>query len=512
MDMIPFLRTLIECTLTMSAITLALWLLSPVLTRRYNVAGLYWAWCIVLLGFLIPFRFHAAKPPLTLPAEHRLSAPVFAASLPQPMPEPELEPEPVLALETAATDAPARALPTLTLAHLLAAAWLLGAAVSLLLRLHQHLRFLRTLRRWRKPPADPRYAAALLAAEASLGCVSGATLWICPAVTSPMMIGLFRPAILLPEIALEALELEIVLRHELVHWRRGDVWFRLCAMLASALHWFNPLLPLAARAQAFYGELSCDAVVTRGADLDMRQFYSETILRVIRRQHGPHTSLSTSFYAGKSGMKRRIFSIMDAAGKRIGGGIAAAVMLSLLCFGMVFALDAPEAAPAAAPTEAPTAAPAETPTVAPTIPPTVAPTGEPEPELIDAIESNEELLAKLHSGPPQHTWPLEEKARWLGASHGLPGAGDIPQEEALRIANEALLQKYGSSAWFSELTPYFSFIVDDSGYFEVPNWQIDYFDERDLTPGSFGRMVYEVKVSAKTGEVIYLMGPGEGNG
>jgi hypothetical protein len=53
-------------------------------------------------------------------------------------------------------------------------------------------------------------------------------------------------------------------------------------------------------------------------DNQAKQQYSETIIGVIRQQSQLKTILSTSFYGGKKGMKKRIFSIMDTSNKKMG--------------------------------------------------------------------------------------------------------------------------------------------------------------------------------------------------
>ncbi len=68
----------------------------------------------------------------------------------------------------------------------------------------------------------------------------------------------------------------------------------------------------------FMCEISCDAEITNNADADARRRYSETIIGVVNPKARFVAALSTSFYSGKKGMKKRISSIMDAEKKRAG--------------------------------------------------------------------------------------------------------------------------------------------------------------------------------------------------
>ena len=74
-------------------------------------------------------------------------------------------------------------------------------------------------------------------------------------------------------------------------------------LIATAFHWFNPIVYLIAKAIDIQCELSCDEKVVRGTNADIRVYYSETIIGVVRQQYKRKTALSTNFYGGKKGMK-----------------------------------------------------------------------------------------------------------------------------------------------------------------------------------------------------------------
>jgi beta-lactamase regulating signal transducer with metallopeptidase domain len=166
-----------------------------------------------------------------------------------------------------------------------------------------------------------------------------------PALHTPMVAGLVRPRILLPDEKLSTSELHFVFRHELTHVKRRDLWVKALQGLALCLHWWNPAMHLLHRALQIQCESACDEALLRGASLPTRQFYSETILSVIRRQ--PHAApiVSTGFYGGKKGMKKRITNILDMGHKRYGALLLAAVLL-MSSLGVLAASDsAPDNAP-----------------------------------------------------------------------------------------------------------------------------------------------------------------------
>ena len=70
-----------------------------------------------------------------------------------------------------------------------------------------------------------------------------------------------------------------IFRHELTHYKHGDLWLKLLLLAARCLHWFNPLVHLIARFAQEDIEAACDDAVVRGHDGAYRRAYGETILR-----------------------------------------------------------------------------------------------------------------------------------------------------------------------------------------------------------------------------------------
>ncbi len=59
-------------------------------------------------------------------------------------------------------------------------------------------------------------------------------LWLCPGVESPLLLGLWRPRVILPEEDLPEERLEMMLRHELNHYRGRDLWLKAIALVADS--------------------------------------------------------------------------------------------------------------------------------------------------------------------------------------------------------------------------------------------------------------------------------------
>lgn len=302
--MTAWLSTLLAFALTVSAVTLCALVLTPMLRNRVSARSLYLAWLAVLVCALIPIRPFSPRPAVTLspaPVARAVEVPVFAPRQTDTPVTPVSQPAaadfvPVYTGSTVSASSAVQPARTLQWSTVLCMVYLTGAALMLLGSLAHHARYLRMLRRWRKPISDRRILALYDALRDEMGVRRAIPIYLCQAVDSPMIAGIFRPCILLPENHLNLSELRLVLRHELTHYQRGDLYVKLLELLCVSLHWYNPLIYLARREIDYACEASCDERVMRGASLDDRQYYSETIITVIRRQRARGTVLSTSFY------------------------------------------------------------------------------------------------------------------------------------------------------------------------------------------------------------------------
>ena len=133
-------------------------------------------------------------------------------------------------------------------------------------------------RRLRADGHRPEPELAGLYARASAGARRPPELLQSAAVPVPMVVGLLRPRILLPERELSPEQWEGVLTHELVHWRRHDLWIKWLAVLARAVHWFNPAVWWLVRRLEQDCELSCDEQTVRRWDSPRRARYGELLL------------------------------------------------------------------------------------------------------------------------------------------------------------------------------------------------------------------------------------------
>ncbi len=144
-------------------------------------------------------------------------------------------------------------------------------------------------------------------------------LYVCPRISGPLAMGVFRSLVLLPASALTALspdQLEVVLAHELAHIRRGDYLWNMIQTMVETLFFFHPAVWWVSNNLRQQRELCCDDVAL--ACCSDPVVYATALLR-LEEQRSSHLHLAMALDGHRSGMslRERIVRILgDAPEKR----------------------------------------------------------------------------------------------------------------------------------------------------------------------------------------------------
>lgn len=129
---------------------------------------------------------------------------------------------------------------------------------------------------------------------------------------SPMVVGLRRPSVLIPESVFARVsreELQRILDHELAHLRRRDHWLMLLQKLIEAAYFFQPAVRFAARHLDEEREISCDD----RAALDQRNHYADSLIRICKAIVGKPSPapLAVGAVRSPSQLTHRIACLLD---------------------------------------------------------------------------------------------------------------------------------------------------------------------------------------------------------
>lgn len=334
------LNNLTQIGLTVSAVALVLFLLRKALKKRYPARAMCLVWAVLALRLLIPVQLTLPDPPVQVtPRTTYLTQTNFTPERLEQAGLPVLEQDGEITTRRWVTDEQAQTLQTfdeqawtaIDMGRVLLVLWGTGALLFAGWQMYRYLAFHHVLEK----SSHPAQRDALLTVFEEQKCVLGITrdipLRVTQAADCPMLAGFIKPALYLPDEALSEQDAAFIFRHELTHYKRGDLWLKLALVAARAVHWFNPLVHLMARFAQEDIELACDDAVVRGMDVDARRAYGETILRSVEAQVKKR-ALVSCFTGDKETLMRRFEGLFDKKVKKRGIAlvVAAAVLVGTL--------------------------------------------------------------------------------------------------------------------------------------------------------------------------------------
>lgn len=147
----------------------------------------------------------------------------------------------------------------------------------------------------------------LLRKRVSLSVEEEKNVFLSDAVSSPFILGVFRPKIFLPA-GLDEERKKAVLAHERAHLQRLDHVFKPLAFFVFSLHWFNPFCVLAYILLCRDIELACDERAVKRLDFEKRREYSQTLLDLsVDRKRIAACPLAF----GEVGVKKRVKNVLN---------------------------------------------------------------------------------------------------------------------------------------------------------------------------------------------------------
>lgn len=211
-----------------------------------------------------------------------------------------------------------------SLFYCLSLIWLLGAVFILIMKIVKYNLFLRTMRK------NSELNTTLSDIPKRLKVRKTAML------DAPLIVGLFKPILFLPDAELSDSDMNLVLMHELTHYKRGDLLYKWFMMAVQSVHWFNPIIYVVSRQIDVECEISCDFVVTSKLTETEQNNYMNMILDLLINSRSNLRPLTTQMASSKKILQRRFTMIKKKIkiNKKIAviSGILAAVILTTTVF------------------------------------------------------------------------------------------------------------------------------------------------------------------------------------
>ena len=130
-------------------------------------------------------------------------------------------------------------------------------------------------------------------------------------VPGACLVGILKPYIVLPVITAPK-DVKNVLIHEICHLKNRDQIWGILRLLCCAIHWFNPLVWLAASMSRTDCELRCDDRVTAPMDEAERKDYANVLVLATARRNMPGIGvMATGMTMTGKRLKNRVMAIVQ---------------------------------------------------------------------------------------------------------------------------------------------------------------------------------------------------------
>ena len=324
------LNNLMQIGLTVSLAALVPLILRRLMKKRYPARMVCVVWAILALRLLIPVQLTLPQAPVqVMPRTSYVVQSDQTAFRQAGLPVVQNPTRWVTGTQAQTLSAAdTGTVKTVDITDILLTLWLAGVIACVLWQGIGYYRLIRSLKGTSQPVERADLHTILQEQCADLVIDREIPLRVSAVADCPMLAGFIHPTLYLPDERISRTDAAFIFRHELTHYKHGDLWLKLLLLAARCLHWFNPLVHLIARFAQEDIEAACDDAVVRGHDGAYRRAYGETILRSAIAQSQKRKALVSCFGDDKKTLMRRFEGLFDKSVKK--RGVALVVMIALL--------------------------------------------------------------------------------------------------------------------------------------------------------------------------------------
>lgn len=204
----------------------------------------------------------------------------------------------------------------ITLPWYLPLIWITGVVVCAIYQSGKYIYMKRKIISYSRSVSDESVLKQYEAVKSGLFIDNDIPLIVSAKVSSPMLLGIIKPYIVLPRHIFSDEETEMVLRHELMHYKSKDSFKKLFFAVVAVLQWFNPFIWLLMKEVCRSLECICDEAVTKNADNLYKKNYCYMLLKTGAQNQTP-TAIVNNF-STKEMLKMRINNVFESKRKKSG--------------------------------------------------------------------------------------------------------------------------------------------------------------------------------------------------
>ena len=342
-----FIKILLSLSVSGALLLLLILGLKPLYKNRFSKRWQYYVWIVVALRFLLPFtpdttivgslfeKFDTAAITNEIPTSPNVPVPVGTGNS-------KAEP---IQTNREINDTAMRE--PFNIYVCLFFIWSALALVLFVRKITVYQGFIQYIKAGNKEVSDIKILNLLSDCEEKLNIKTRVELSCNPLIASPMLIGFFRPRIILPVGELEDKELSYIFVHELTHYKQRDMFYKWLIQIVVCVHWFNPFVYLLEKEVNKSCELSCDEKAISILDEKAKREYGDTLISFLKSNNLYKSSLaSVTLTEGAEQLKERLGAIMKfrKKSKVITAITAIFTVIVCVCFFVTGAYAAPSVA------------------------------------------------------------------------------------------------------------------------------------------------------------------------
>lgn len=297
--------------------------------ERYSSKWKYCMWLIIMVFLLVPIDF-SGKSLVKIQVGKTAEESSLTGNAEEPGVEKAVEPAEKINEAAAKLQLDYGALPLNNILNVMGIIWLCGIAFFGFMRGMRYYFSLHKMERWSYPADNEEMQELYFRICRKKHIKNPPRLLVWEGLTSPMLAGLWNPGLYVPEKAFSLEELEFIFSHELSHYMRHDLWYKMLMLVVTTIHWFNPALYWMEREAEKDIENLCDGKMAAHYTMKDRMKYGELLLKIAASQnHIPY--MSVGFSDGKRVFKDRILYMKNL--RKLKEKVFPAVMLGVILVG-----------------------------------------------------------------------------------------------------------------------------------------------------------------------------------
>jgi beta-lactamase regulating signal transducer with metallopeptidase domain len=321
--------------------------LKPLYKNKFSKRWQYYIWIVVALRFLLPFtpdttiigslfeKFDTTAITNEIPTNPNVPVPADTGNS---------KAEPIQTNREITTAAMREPVDKYVCLFFI---WSALALVLFVRKVTVYQGFIQYIKAGNKEVSDIKILNLLSDCEEKLKIKTRVELSCNPLIASPMLIGFFRPRIILPVGEWEDKELSYIFVHELIHYKQRDMFYKWLIQIVVCVHWFNPFVYLLEKEVNKSCELSCDEKVISILNEKAKREYGDTLISFLKSNNLYKSSLaSVTLTEGAEQLKERLGAIMKFRKKSKAIIAITAIFTAAVC--VCFFVTGAYAAPSAA--------------------------------------------------------------------------------------------------------------------------------------------------------------------